>query len=183
MPLQLQRDRIASPIGTILVVFDDEGHVHALDFDDYEDRMYRLLRQQCGVQAVSEGTTPASVRRALTAYFAGDLEALAAVRPRTGGTAFQNEVWTALRTIPAGTTISYGQLAAKIGRPKASRAVGLANGSNPVAIVVPCHRVIGSDGSLTGYGGGLPRKQWLLEHERNSRAHLSAAHAAAAVPA
>ena len=81
------------------------------------------------------------------------------------GTPFQRAVWAALRRIPAGETLSYGQLAAQIGKPKAVRAVGLANGSNPVGVVVPCHRVIGADGSLTGYGGGLPRKLWLLEHE------------------
>jgi methylated-DNA-[protein]-cysteine S-methyltransferase len=82
-----------------------------------------------------------------------------------GGTPFQNRVWSALRTIPCGTTVSYGTLAKRIRQPKAVRAVGLANGSNPIGVVVPCHRVIGSDGSLTGHGGGLPRKHWLLAHE------------------
>jgi len=82
-----------------------------------------------------------------------------------GGTEFQRTVWSALRTIPVGATRTYGQLAASIGRPTAPRAVGLANGRNPVAIVIPCHRVIGSNAALTGYGGGLPRKQWLLRHE------------------
>jgi methylated-DNA-[protein]-cysteine S-methyltransferase len=88
---------------------------------------------------------------------------------RTNGTPFQQQVWAALREIPAATTMSYGELARKLGKPGASRAVGRANGSNPVGIVVPCHRVIGADGSLTGYGGGMDRKRWLLEHER---AHL-----------
>jgi methylated-DNA-[protein]-cysteine S-methyltransferase len=82
-----------------------------------------------------------------------------------GGTAFQRGVWTALRRVPAGTTVTYAQLARTVGRPAASRAVGAANGRNPVSIVIPCHRMIGSDGSLVGYGGGLPRKHWLLRHE------------------
>jgi methylated-DNA-[protein]-cysteine S-methyltransferase len=85
------------------------------------------------------------------------------------GTAFQCKVWEHLKSIPCGETWSYGQLAQRIRQPTASRAVGLANGRNPVSIVIPCHRVIGSDGSLTGYGGGLERKQWLLEHERSMR--------------
>jgi len=87
----------------------------------------------------------------------------------TGGTPFQQEVWRSLRAIPCGTTTSYGKLAAQIGRPAAVRAVGLANGANPVAVVIPCHRVIGSNGSLTGYGGGLERKRWLLDHEKGQR--------------
>ena len=81
------------------------------------------------------------------------------------GTPFQHEVWNALVKIPFGETTSYGALAAKLGRPNGARAVGLANGSNPIGLIVPCHRVIGADGSLTGYGGGLPRKRWLLKHE------------------
>jgi methylated-DNA-[protein]-cysteine S-methyltransferase len=87
------------------------------------------------------------------------------------GTDFQRTVWQALRRIPCGTTISYGELARRIGRPAAVRAVGLANGANPVGVVVPCHRVIGADGSLTGYGGGIERKRWLLAHERASASH------------
>ena len=87
------------------------------------------------------------------------------MRRRPAAPPFQREVWAALRAIPVGATTSYGRLAAAIGRPKAVRAVGLANGSNPIGIVVPCHRVIGADASLTGYGGGLERKRWLLEHE------------------
>jgi methylated-DNA-[protein]-cysteine S-methyltransferase len=101
----------------------------------------------------------------LAAYFAGDLQEFTLdLAPR--GTSFQLEVWQALRTIPYGETRSYGHLAAQVGRPGASRAVGAANGSNPISIVVPCHRVIGADGRLTGFGGGLPRKQWLLSMER-----------------
>jgi methylated-DNA-[protein]-cysteine S-methyltransferase len=113
-------------------------------------------------------------RRQLTAYFAGTLTVFD-LPLRPGGTPFQQQVWQALREIPYGETRSYGRLAAAIGRPAAVRAVGRANGSNPLPIVIPCHRVIGSDGTLTGYGGGLAAKQWLLELERRGRASSSAA--------
>jgi methylated-DNA-[protein]-cysteine S-methyltransferase len=101
----------------------------------------------------------------LKAYFGGDIDAIDALKTHSLGTPFQAKVWAALRAIPAGETRSYGQIAAQIGSPMAMRAVGLANGANPIGIVVPCHRVIGADGTLTGYGGGLPRKEWLLKHE------------------
>ena len=101
----------------------------------------------------------------LTRYFGGETAAIDAVAVELNGTPFQKTVWAALRRIPCGTTISYAELAKRIGEPSAVRAVGTANGANPVALVVPCHRVIGSNGSLTGYGGGLDRKQWLLTHE------------------
>jgi methylated-DNA-[protein]-cysteine S-methyltransferase len=106
--------------------------------------------------------------RQLTAYFAGKLRQFD-VPLAPDGTAFQQQVWRALCDIPYGETTSYGKLAERIGNPKAVRAVGLANGSNPIAIIIPCHRVIGSDGSLTGYGGGLPVKRTLLELERGQR--------------
>ena len=163
--MNLLIDRMASPIGTILLVHDGQV-LRALDFLDHEERLGRLLRQHYGDHRLRPGESAVSIKRQLDAYFAGDLAALDAVPVRTGGTDFQQLVWTALRQIPAGTTISYGTLATRIGKPTATRAVGLANGANPVSIVVPCHRVIGSNGSLTGYGGGLPRKQWLLAHER-----------------
>ncbi|MEP6670316.1 MAG: methylated-DNA--[protein]-cysteine S-methyltransferase [Chthoniobacter sp.] len=163
--MHLQLERWAAPISPLLLVTDDEGHLRALEFADYETRMHRLLHAHYGDYTLTEGPAPASLKKALTAYFEGDLEAVNAVRTATGGTPFQREVWRALRSIPAGTTISYGQLAARLGRPAASRAVGAANGSNPIPIVVPCHRVIGANGTLTGFGGGLPRKQWLLDHE------------------
>jgi len=107
----------------------------------------------------------------LAGYFAGELTEFN-VALHLGGTEFQRRVWSALCQIPYGETWSYSQLAGKIGSSKASRAVGLANGRNPVAIIVPCHRVIGADGSLTGYGGGLDRKTWLLSHERKVRSEM-----------
>ena len=105
------------------------------------------------------------VAEALRRYFGGDLAALDAVPAELNGTPFQKSVWQALRRIPPGATISYGELARRIGQPTSVRAVGAANGANPVAVIVPCHRVIGSNGTLTGYGGGLDRKRWLLAHE------------------
>ncbi|MEI9898077.1 MAG: methylated-DNA--[protein]-cysteine S-methyltransferase [Chthoniobacter sp.] len=163
--MHLQLERWAAPISPLLLVTDDEGHLRALEFADYETRLHRLLHAHYGPYILREGPAPAALKQALDAYFQGDLEAVNAIRTATGGTPFQREVWQALRSIPAGTTISYGQLAGRLGRPAASRAVGAANGSNPIPIVVPCHRVIGANGTLTGFGGGLPRKQWLLDHE------------------
>ncbi|WP_287898558.1 methylated-DNA--[protein]-cysteine S-methyltransferase [Brevundimonas sp.] len=167
--LTLTLDRVASPVGEVLVVTDAEGAVRALDFHDFEDRMRRLLRRHYGEVVLTPGRAPEPVRAAVAAYFAGDLAAFDAVEVRTGGTDFQRRVWAALRDIPAGETRSYGQLAAAIGAPKAMRAVGLANGANPVGVIVPCHRVIGASGTLTGYAGGLERKRWLLAHEAAGR--------------
>lgn len=164
-PEQWTLDRIPTPVGTVLLVTDDDGAVRALDFDDYEPRMLRLLARHYGPVTLSPGNAPAAVRQAIAAYFAGDRSALDRIAVRTGGTEFQRQVWAALRAIPAGETRSYGQLANAIDRPKAVRAVGLANGANPVGIIVPCHRVIGANGTLTGYAGGLERKKWLLAHE------------------
>src|SRR5579872_862255 len=164
--MRLQLDRSSSPIGNLLLVFDAQGALRALDFQDYEARMTTLLRRQYGAVELYDGPAPPSAKRALKAYFNGDLAALDKIQVATGGSDFQREVWKALRAVPAGATTSYGQLATDLGRPNSSRAVGLANGANPVAIVVPCHRVIGANGALTGYGGGLPRKRWLLDHER-----------------
>jgi methylated-DNA-[protein]-cysteine S-methyltransferase len=159
-------ERVPTPTGPMLLLTDAAVHVRALDWEDHAQRLHRLLRLHYGETAsvvAAPHTSPA--RRALVAYFDGDLTALDAVETATGGTQFRRRVWDALRTIPAGTTWSYGQLAAAICQPTAVRAVGLANGANPIGIIVPCHRVIGANASLTGYGGGLPRKRWLLEHE------------------
>ncbi len=165
-PEPLQLDRFPTPIGTMLLVTDGEGRLRALDWEDYESRLRRLLRLHYGAAAtLRAGAAPDAVRAPLKAYFAGDLQALDRIAVATAGTPFQRAVWAALRNIRAGTTLSYGALARRIGRPAAVRAVGLANGANPVSVVVPCHRVIGADDSLTGYGGGLERKRWLLAHE------------------
>jgi methylated-DNA-[protein]-cysteine S-methyltransferase len=163
-------DRVESPLGPVLLVAEGEA-LRALEFGDDEDRLLRRVRRQDGTAvAFVLAADPAGLSSRLRAYFAGEVEIFDHVPVRAGGTSFQRVVWAALREIPAGRTTSYGQLAARLGRPGASRAVGLANGANPVAIAVPCHRVIGADGTLTGYGGGLERKRWLLEHERASLA-------------
>jgi methylated-DNA-[protein]-cysteine S-methyltransferase len=164
------RARLRSPIGAISLVWDADHVLRALDFEDHEPRLQRLLRRHYGACGLVEEALPATLRAPLAAFFAGDLEAIAALSVHTNGTAFQRRVWHALRGIPAGRTRTYGALAAEIGMPSASRAVGLANGANPIAIVVPCHRVIGADGALTGYGGGIERKRWLLDHERRAGA-------------
>jgi methylated-DNA-[protein]-cysteine S-methyltransferase len=138
----------------------------ALEFGDDESRIRPWLRRHYGDNRLAPGRAPAVIRNGLEEYFHGRLESLGHVLVETAGTPFQQLVWSALREIPAGATVSYGQLAARIGKPGCGRAVGTATGSNPVAIVVPCHRVIGANGALTGYGGGLDRKRWLLAHER-----------------
>jgi methylated-DNA-[protein]-cysteine S-methyltransferase len=164
--MHLRLEKYTSPLGRILIVTDNNDALRALDFADYETRMHRLLAEHYGDFQLEEGSAPLSVSQSLDAYFANIFTALDGIRTSTGGTPFQRAVWQSLRNIAPGSTKSYGQIAAEIGRPQASRAVGAANGANPIAIVVPCHRVIGANGTLTGYGGGLPRKQWLLEHER-----------------
>jgi methylated-DNA-[protein]-cysteine S-methyltransferase len=162
----LTLDRYPTPIGDLLLATDDAGIVRVVDLAGDEMWMTRHLQRQYGDGvSLQSGKAPAAVRRSLDDYFAGHLGALDEIQCQADGTPFQQQVWTALREIPAGKTLSYGALAERIGNPRAVRAVGLANGSNPIPIVIPCHRVIGSDGSLTGYGGGLERKRWLLAHE------------------
>ncbi len=164
-PERLLLDRLASPLGELLLVTDEAGLLRAAEFHDHADRLGQLLRLHYGMLQPVPGAAPAAVREALARYFAGEFAALREVRWATAGTSFQRAVWAALVGIPAGQTTTYGALAKQLGRPAAMRAVGAANGANPVSIVVPCHRVVGARGALTGYGGGLPRKQWLLRHE------------------
>lgn len=165
----LTLDRFATPIGEAVVVTDSSGVICAMDWSDYETRMRRLLRRHHPGAGLVDGRAPAGVREAFEAYFAGATDALRPLAWRTNGTPFQRAVWSALCEIPAGETRSYSGLASRIGKPAAVRAVGLANGSNPISLIVPCHRVIGANGTLTGYGGGLARKQWLLAHEGAGR--------------
>ncbi|MCB8820185.1 methylated-DNA--[protein]-cysteine S-methyltransferase [Microvirga rosea] len=157
--------RVATPIGAAVVAVDEREVLRALFFEEFEERMSRSLRIQYRTLPVETGPVPAPIGRALEAYFGGDGSALKDLHWMTAGTPFQKAVWNALMDIPFGQTLSYGTLAARLGMPKAVRAVGLANGANPISVVVPCHRVVGADGSLTGYGGGLHRKRWLLAHE------------------
>jgi methylated-DNA-[protein]-cysteine S-methyltransferase len=170
--LQLFIDRMETPIGELLLAADGAGRLRALDWTDYEHRMLRLLRLHYGEDGYTlvPAHNPHGLRDKMERYFAGDTYAIDDIEVETAGTLFQRSVWKELRNIPCGSPISYRKLAERVERPSAVRAVGLANGSNPIGIVVPCHRVIGANGSLTGYGGGLARKRWLLDHEqRNSR--------------
>jgi methylated-DNA-[protein]-cysteine S-methyltransferase len=161
---ELQCDRLASPIGTILLVVDDK-RLCSLDYVDYEPRMMTLLQRRYGPVTLEPISDPCGFSSRMRDYLAGDYASLDTIPVSTGGTAFQQEVWLALRSIPPGKTLTYGELAAQLGRPTAYRAVGGTNALNPVAIVLPCHRVIGASSSLTGYAGGLERKRWLLQHE------------------
>ncbi len=165
--LEFLIDRVATPIGELIVVADAEGNLRTIDWTDHEKRMRQLLDRQYGkgTYELKPARNPGGLSTAMRRYFDGDLTAIDGLPVKTAGTTFQRSVWRALSRIECGTTISYAELARRIGKPKAVRAVGLANGQNPIGIVVPCHRVIGSNGSLTGYGGGLSRKKWLLKHE------------------
>jgi len=167
--VQLWSERLATPIGVLVLLRDDDARLRALEWEDFAERMRRALRLHYGATGFSvradAGPGASGVALSLQRYFAGDLTAIDDIPVATGGTPFQRRVWQVLRTIPAGTTITYAELARRIGRPTAFRAAGHANGANPISVVVPCHRVIGSDASLTGYGGGTERKRWLLAHE------------------
>jgi methylated-DNA-[protein]-cysteine S-methyltransferase len=167
---RFQIDTLATPVGEMLVVSDEQERLRALGWTDLEDRLQRQLAAAYGrALSLRSGPTSATIREALHGYLEGKLDAIDVIAVETGGTPFQRAVWEELRRIPAGTTLSYRDLAIRIGRPKAVRAVGHANGANPIGVVVPCHRLVGSDGSLTGYGGGLHRKRWLLDHEAAAR--------------
>ena len=165
--LELVVDRLPTPIGELLIVADRAGKLRTIDWTDHEARMRQLLDRYYGKggYTLAPARDPGGLTRAMRAYFKGDIGVIDRLPVATAGTPFQTDVWRALRKIRSGMTISYAELARRIGRPRAVRAAGLANGQNPISIVVPCHRVIGSNGSLTGYGSGLPRKQWLLRHE------------------
>ena len=164
--LTLILDRLLTPLGTALILTDKKGNLRALDWSDTEARLDRLLRLHYGEDyEIVEGMRLSKASLLVGKYFAGDLKAIDKIKVETNGTPFQKKVWAALRKVPAGKTITYAALAKKLSSPSAVRAVGAANGANPIGVVVPCHRMIGTSGKLTGYGGGLHRKQWLLVHE------------------
>lgn len=170
-PLGFLIDRIATPIGELVVIADPEGRLRTIDWTEHAARMTLLLDRYYGKggYALTPKRDPNGLSSAMRRYFKGEIGVLAELPIATTGTPFQKSIWQALRKIEDGTAISYAELARRIGRPNAVRAAGLANGQNPISIVVPCHRVIGSNGSLTGYGGGIERKQWLLDHEGVAR--------------
>jgi methylated-DNA-[protein]-cysteine S-methyltransferase len=169
--MKLLIDRISSPLGTMLLVSDGES-LCSLDFADYEARMMGLLQKRYESVELVESIDPQGFSSKIRAYLAGDFSGLDDISVNGGGTDFQQLVWQGLRMIPVGTTLSYGELATRLGKPTAARAVGMANSLNPIAIVVPCHRVIGVKAKLTGYAGGLDRKQWLLQHEAVGKFYL-----------
>jgi methylated-DNA-[protein]-cysteine S-methyltransferase len=152
-------DRMTTPLGALMLIVDEADRLAAADWVEKEQQLREKFPQL--QERRSRVTTDA-----LHAYFHGSLDAIDRLAVATNGTEFQELVWRNLRKIKRGTVTTYAALARRIGRPTAIRAVGFANGSNPINIVVPCHRVIGSNGSLTGYGGGLERKRWLLAHEQ-----------------
>jgi len=162
--MDLLIDELSSPLGTI-VIAACEGRLCGLDFGESRPRMLADLSARFDGPRVKAARDPFGIGRRIRAYMAGELAAIDDIAVDPGGTRFQRIVWAALRRVAPGTTVTYADLARRIRHPSAVRAVGAANGRNPVAIVIPCHRMIGSDGSLTGYGGGLRRKSWLLEHE------------------
>ena len=165
-PLRLLAERAASPLGEMVLITDGQGRLRAADWVSHAARLHTLLaRQFRTTDFVLIDGPPSAASSAMAAYFAGDLAAIDMLAVEAAGTAFQSAVWRALRDIPAGQTIAYRELASRAGNPAAIRAAGTANGANPISIVVPCHRVIGTDGMLTGYGGGMERKRWLLDHE------------------
>ncbi len=163
---KLRTATVASPVGKIFIAVEEET-LCGLVFEDHEDELRAELALRYGDVAWKSERDPAGVAGRLRAYLDGDLHALDEVPTTTAGagTPFQQKVWGALKKIPVGVTQSYAELARTIGAPKAVRAVGAANGRNPISLVIPCHRVIASDGNLQGYGGGLDRKRWLLVHE------------------
>ncbi len=161
---KLHSDIFESPIGEICIVADG-SQLCLLDFRDSDERMARLLRRRFGEYQQETRINVLGMRDRLKRYFECDWSAFSGLPVSTGGTAFQKSVWEALTRIPVGSAISYHHLAEKCRNPGAVRAAASANASNPVAIVVPCHRVIGKDGTLRGYAGGVERKAWLLRHE------------------
>lgn len=161
---ELAIDPVSSAIGDILVI-TDEANLCAVEFGDCRSRIMRFLENRFGQIKLNPVENPLGISERIQAYLQGEYDSLDDIPISLGGTTFQQQVWLMLRTIPVGTVLTYGQLAEQLGKPTASRAVGFANSQNPISIVLPCHRVIGANGQLTGYAGGLERKRWLLTHE------------------
>jgi methylated-DNA-[protein]-cysteine S-methyltransferase len=171
MTLKLIQDQILTPLGQALVLTDRKGVLRAFEWLDCADRLARLLRLHYGADyEITEGMRLSKASLLIGKYFDGDLKAIDKITVETNGTPFQKKVWAALRKVPPGKTITYTAMAKKVGAPSAVRAVGAANGANPISLVIPCHRMIGTSGKLTGYAGGLHRKKYLLEHEGALRA-------------
>lgn len=166
VPPGLTLSWLKSPVGTLALACDDAGAVRGLSFGD---ALMGAMRRQYPGAALSEGIAPAAVANEISAYFEGDREALGRVpwslEGALAGDGFQARVWRALADVPAGVTITYGEMARRAGQPGAAQAAGVALNRNPIPLVLACHRVVGADGALIGFGGGLERKGWLLRHE------------------
>lgn len=175
---ELLTDAIPTPLGELRIWATAEHEVCFVDFADNEERAAKLLGRRFGAWDERRAQLAASER--LGEYFNGTIDALDGLAVSTGGTPLQARLWAELRSIPPGETLSYGELAARLDRPAAARAIGAACGLNPVAIALPCHRVVGASGALTGYAGGTQRKRWLLEHEREATARAGSVRAPAA---
>jgi methylated-DNA-[protein]-cysteine S-methyltransferase len=164
--MRLWMDEVPTPIGGVTLLVDPESRMLCgLDFDGCQRWTMDRLARRFGALSIERAADPCGLASTIRSYFDGDVEALSAVRVAATGTPFEEQVWRALRDVPAGATSTYGEIARAVGSPGAARAVGAANAHNPVALVVPCHRIVGTGGALTGYGGGLDRKRWLLAHE------------------
>ena len=163
--MTIQLGIVETPIGP-LTVAARAGRICMLHFDRSEKSARAVLSKWYPGEPIERAVDPAGAASVLRRYFEGDIDALDEIDVEMNGTPFQRRVWAALRKVKGGQTASYGALARRVGSPAAVRAVGAANGANPVAIIVPCHRIIGANGTLTGYGGGLQRKEWLLRHEK-----------------
>lgn len=159
---------INTPIGELIIWIDSNDLLQFIGWQAFKQDTLKQLHRFYQTPSITLHTSPQPhpTINSLMDYFAGNIQAIDKLAVAQCGTDFQKKVWQALRAIPAGTTTSYGELAKQIGNPKACRAVGMANNRNPIAIVVPCHRVIGKNNHLIGYAGGLDCKRWLLEHER-----------------
>lgn len=163
--MTIQLGVVETPIG-LLTIAARGARTCLLHFDASEKSARAVLAKWYPDKSIVRAADPGGALSALRRYFDGDITALDEIDVEMNGTAFQKRVWAALRKVKGGQTASYGALARRVGSPAAVRAVGAANGANPVAIIVPCHRIIGANGTLTGYGGGLRRKEWLLRHEK-----------------
>ncbi|WP_080920782.1 methylated-DNA--[protein]-cysteine S-methyltransferase [Manganibacter manganicus] len=165
-PLLLRSETIETPIGGLVIAADENNALYLTEFADCQPRIERWLSRYDGSFRLEAGSISSVIEHAFARYFSGDVAALDALAVKFVGSLFHQQVWTALRTVRPGQTLSYGAFARQLGRPKSARAVGYANGANPLSIVVPCHRLVAADGALTKYGGGLARKRWLLDHEK-----------------
>ena len=163
MTTPIHTTTVETPAGPFWLAAKD-GALVAAGFAESTPRLLARLEARLGPLEPHEASDPAGAASALRRFLAGEPTALEAVPVDLDGTSFQRDVWAALREIPAGSTVTYAELARRVGRPRAVRAVGSANGANPVSIFVPCHRGVGKDG-LRGYAGGMARKEWLLAHE------------------